>query len=60
MRAEDIVFSIWLDGLGETWVDFNDPSKEVPEEGERFDNAVLYLDVSVSADDRAKFIGCLR
>jgi hypothetical protein len=58
MRAEDIVFMIWLENLGE--INFFHPSAEVTTEGERYDNAVVILDEDVSPEDRDKIVGCLR
>jgi hypothetical protein len=58
MRAEDIVFMIWLEDLGE--IEFFHPSAEVTTEGERYDNAVVVWDENVSPEDRDTIVGCLR
>lgn len=58
MRAEDIVFDIWFEDLGE--IRFFHPSSEVTTEGERYDNAVVILDEDVPPEDRDKIVGCLR
>ena len=60
MLAEDIVFSIWFDNLGESWIDFYHPSKKVPSDGEPYDNAVVFLDETVSTNDRDRIVNCLR
>jgi predicted small lipoprotein YifL len=57
-RAEDIVSFIEFSELGE--IRFYDPSAEVPPEGQRYDNAVLFLEEDVSPEDHEKIVGCLR
>jgi hypothetical protein len=58
MRAEDIVFMIWFEDLGE--IHFFHPSAEVTMDGERYDNAVVMLEEDVSPEDRETILGCLR
>jgi hypothetical protein len=58
MRAQDIVFSIWLDDIGE--IDFFHPSAEVTTVGEHYDNAGVRFEENVSPEERDAIIGCLR
>jgi hypothetical protein len=58
MRAEDIVFMIWLENVAD--IEFFHPSAEVTTEGERHDNAVVVWDEDVSSADRETIVGCLR
>lgn len=57
-REEDIVSYIEFSELGE--IRFYDPSAEVAAEGERYGNAVLFLDDDVTPEDHEKIVGCLR